>query len=545
MHTHSFNTTTSWWLYAALIAAVAAIFFASVAGHGIDNHDAETFYDNARISQDFSYFFSPDRQQITGRPAADLSKWLASLVLGDSAAGFHLLVVGAHALAAFLLARLVNALYSNRFWAFASGLLFLVNVTHFQAVHHISALDYPLALCWALAALLCFLRYAEKGQRSDLGLTYFFFALGALTHMAAAALGPLCLYWLWQRNGNLLSAVLRVAPLGIMLAALVLYGLAITPKATSTWAAIDHYEAAEVSFLSPLRILAWFSGRLLSTAHWVPPLSVYKLQSWEMLFGTAVLLGLGAIAWWERHRAAVWVAWIVLTLLPFLFIPEELVLEFLPEGPSRYLYLASAGSSALIALGLATLAAHGPRWREALAIVALATLLVLSHIGIKRVEGFSHYTSGRHNIAANRIEEGAHRLRLAIVEGDDTIPLRDAYLRRCMALLYLGRDPQVELGESLERFPSDYMLGAIAAVLGTEDPTTSTRSVQWINTALRRSEASGLGDVFRAHIATIYLNLGKGYVRRNESAAARSALERALEMNPNSSEARRLLKQIG
>ena len=159
MSIQPFNTTRSWWLYAASVAVLTAIFFASVTGHGIDNHDAETFYDNARISQDFSYFFSPDRQQITGRPAADLSKWLASLALGDSAAGFHLLVVAAHALAALLLARLVDVLYDNRLWAFASGLLFLVNVTHFQAVHHISALDYPLALCWGLAALLFFLRY--------------------------------------------------------------------------------------------------------------------------------------------------------------------------------------------------------------------------------------------------------------------------------------------------------------------------------------------------------------------------------------------------
>ncbi len=537
--------TRSWWLYAAAVAGLTTIFFASVAGHGIDNHDAETFYDNARISQDFSYFFSPDRQQITGRPAADLSKWLASLVLGDSAAGFHLLVVGAHALAALLLARLVDVLYDNRLWAFASGLLFLVNVTHFQAVHHISALDYPLALCWALAALLFFLRYEENGKRSDLVLTYFFFALGALTHMAAAALGPLCLYGSWRRSNDLRHAVLRVAPLGIMLAALVLYGLAITPKATSTWAAIDHYEAAEVSPLSPLRVLAWFSGRLLSTAHWVPPLSVYKLQSWEVLFGSAVLLGLLTLVWFRPQRTAIWAAWVALTLLPFLFIPEELVLEFLPEGPSRYLYLASAGSSVLIALGLAELTARRPRWCGLLALFALMALLVSSYAGIKRVEGFSHYTSGRHHIAANYIEEGAYRLRLAIVEGGDTIPLQDAYLRRCMALLYLSRDPSAELGEALEHFPNDYMLGAIAAVLGSEDPATSERSVEWINAALRRTASSGLGDVFRAHIATIYLNLGKGYLRQNDRAAARSALERALQMNPQSGEVQRLLKEIG
>jgi hypothetical protein len=44
------------------------------------------------------------------------------------------------------------------------------------------------------SSIALFLRYNEEGQRSNLILTYLFFALGALTHMAAAALGPLCLY---------------------------------------------------------------------------------------------------------------------------------------------------------------------------------------------------------------------------------------------------------------------------------------------------------------------------------------------------------------
>ncbi len=539
-----FSTVTSWWLYAALLVIATVLCFASVSEHGIDNHDVETFRDNARISADFSYFFSSEREQITGRPAADLSKWLASLVIGDSAAGFHLFVVFTHALAALLLARLVDVLHDDRRWAFISGLLFLLNVTHFQAVHHISALDYPLALVWGLLGLLAFLRYDTAGERGDLVATYVFFSLGALTHMAAAALGPLCLLWSWQRKGDLRGAVVRAFPLGIVLAALVFYGLAITPKTTSTWAALDHYGHAEVSPFSSLRLLAWFGGRLLSTAHWIPPLAVYKQQPWEIYFGAATLAGLVALGFLYRQRAAAWVLWTVLCLLPFLFIPEDLILEFLPEGPSRYLYLASAGSSVLIALGLERLSRFAGQRQGVFLLVTLALISVSSYLGIKRVEGFSHYTSGRHNIAADRIEEGAYRLRRAITEGRDTIPLQDAYLRRSMALLYLGRDPRSELNEALERFPEDYMLGAVAAVLGTEHPSTSEHSVQWINSALRRTQSTGLGDVFRMHLATTYLNLAKGYLRQNKSEAANSALQRALQMNPDHAEAQRLLKQV-
>ena len=38
---------------------------------------------------------------------------------------------------------------------FLGGILFLVNVAHFQAVHWISALAYPLVLIFALTAVIC------------------------------------------------------------------------------------------------------------------------------------------------------------------------------------------------------------------------------------------------------------------------------------------------------------------------------------------------------------------------------------------------------
>jgi hypothetical protein len=77
--------------------------------------------------------------------------------------------------------------------------------------------------------------------------------------------------------------------------------------------------------------------------------------------------------------------------LPFLFIPEDLILEFLPDGPSRYLYLASAGSSVLIALGLVQLGRVVGRWNNALVSEGLVLIFASNYLGIKRAEGFSHY----------------------------------------------------------------------------------------------------------------------------------------------------------
>jgi tetratricopeptide (TPR) repeat protein len=521
-------TWIPWLVYAVLVVGVTALFFANVAGHGLDSHDAETFADNARISEDFSYFFSPERQQITGRPAADLSKWLASLVLGDSAAGFHLLVVGAHALAALLLARLVDVLYDNRLWAFTSGLLFLVNVTHFQAIHHISALDYPLALCWAIVALLFFLRYDETEKHSDLVLTYFFFALGALTHMAAAALGPLCLYWSWQRSGDLRAAVLRVTPLGIMLAALVFYSLAITPKATSAWAAIDHYEATEVSPLSPLRVLAWFSGRLLSTAHWVPFFSVYKQQPWEVYFGASVLTGWLAAGWYYKKIVVTWFFWIVLSLSPFIFIPEDLVLNFLPGGPSRYLYIASAGSSVLIALGLVRVGALVGKSKGIFLLLVTALVCVSSYAGLKRAEGLSHYTSARHYLASANAEEGIYRLRRAIDEGGRTIPLQDAYERLVLATMIEPDRASAIAEEGMALFADSVPMNLYRLILNSFNGDAAVRS-----DAESRLEVIATIPKTRGIIGLGYFNLANGLKHRGALDEALAAYKRSLDFLPD------------
>ena len=143
-----------WPGYAGLLCLIAGLCFGNLRTHLLDTHDAETFHDHLQIQQDWTFFFSADKQQASGRPFAEAVKYLAFLFFGNNPAAFHLLVVAIHTLAAWLLARLVWQRLDAPILAGLTGLLFLVNVTHFQAVHYISALDYPLALCCGLASLL-------------------------------------------------------------------------------------------------------------------------------------------------------------------------------------------------------------------------------------------------------------------------------------------------------------------------------------------------------------------------------------------------------
>ena len=155
-----------WLPFVIAIAACAWIYFGSLRDHLLDTHDAETFRDNVAISEDFTFFFSTAKEQPSGRPAAELVKWFAFLVFGNDPGWFHLLTVALHGVAAVLLALWVRQLGESLEFSWCSGLLFFVNVAHFQAVQHISALDYPLALSFALASLLLFGMSDHTGARS-------------------------------------------------------------------------------------------------------------------------------------------------------------------------------------------------------------------------------------------------------------------------------------------------------------------------------------------------------------------------------------------
>ncbi len=545
---HACRANTPWWLYVIFSVAVTYLCFASVSEHGLYDHDAEAFRDNSRISADFSYFFSSEREHVTGRPAADLSRWLASLVIGNSKGYFHLLVVVVHAIASILLARFVFMVYGDLRWAFVSGQLFLVNVTHFQAVHHISALDYPLSLTWALLGLLAYLRYDSTGGRIVLVATYAFFSVGTLTHMAVAALGPLCILWHRQRGGTLSTALVRVIPLVTILIALVLYGLAITPKATSTWSALDHYGHGAVSPFNTLHLLAWFTGRLFSTAHWVPPLAIYEQQPWEVYFGAVTLAALCVLGWFQRQRVVAWTLWIVLCLLPFLFIPEDLILKFLPQGPSRYLYLASAGSSVLIAAALVRLSTCLGAHKDRFLLFTLAITLISSYCGIKQVEGFSHYTSGRYYASKGEGDTAIIQYQTALAQGRDVLPLRDIYYRLCNLLIAAGRDFVPVLDDARSALPSDDNIKALFYVTeslshNAQNRDTAARKLDDMASALQlRDPAEHMG--FRSTVSTIYHNLGLGLASHNDDDRALISLQAALIWKPGRSNTLRKLYKI-
>jgi tetratricopeptide (TPR) repeat protein len=536
----------TWAAYFLLLAALSALCFGSLAGHLLDTHDAQTFQDHLRISQDWTFFFSPDKAQASGRPFAEAVKYLAYLLWGNDPRTFHLLVVAAHTFASLLWALVCQRLGMSLELSLTSGLLFLVNVTHFQAVHHISALDYPLALICGLASICCYLQALQSGSWKWWAGFYSGVILGLMAHLSIGVVVPFCLYWAWREGGEIKGVLRRFLPLSLLVVLALSLLLYLTSAQTSTWRSLELYSVQGVGTLlaGMARILLWFTSRLWTTAHWMP-LPVYTREDWELYVGGAALFGLGWLVW-KNHRPLSWgAAWILLSLLPFLLLTETTIND-MPAGPSRYLYLSSAGSSVLLAWLLGRLSLGlGRLVKPWIPLAGLMALLVLSsYVSLKRAEALSLYTSGRNYVAQGNPALGIAQLQRALAQDRGVLPLQDVYRRLCFLLL--GREEAGPLlDEALRRFPRDFYLNLCreAANSLNPDPLVRQQAQERINDFIRQRQASP-GATTESLVAQSYFNLAFNLEERGEQARAALAYRQALTYDPGSAKAQKHLVEI-
>jgi tetratricopeptide (TPR) repeat protein len=65
-----FNTSHIWWAYSCFIILLAGVYFGSLSELMLEVDDARTFRDNAAVAQEWTYFFSPDKEVGSGRLTA-------------------------------------------------------------------------------------------------------------------------------------------------------------------------------------------------------------------------------------------------------------------------------------------------------------------------------------------------------------------------------------------------------------------------------------------------------------------------------------------
>lgn len=529
-------TRQTWVIYLLVMIAVSWACFGSLADHLLDTHDDELFRDSVALSENLAFFFAPATEKAvgSGRPLADLIESIPYLIWGPDPAYYHLFVVFLHTLASLLLAYVAWELGMGLELSLAGGMLFLINVAHFQAVHWISAMDYPVALMVSLGAVLCCVRYYRTQRPEWFWGCCGMLPLGALAHPAALMAWPFCLYWAWCGERGLKPLWRSLLPLGLLMLPTLAFISYTTAEKTSTAQALNHYALANLPAIleGVFRLILWFCSRLLTTAHWAL-VAVYQQQLWELGLGLGVLTGLGVLVWKKIHPAALWAVWTLLMLLPFLVLTEEVVKD-LPAGPSRYLYLSTAGSSLILAWLLERSSLWLGRYLKPWIPYAgaLALILASSFFSLKKAEALTFYTSGRNYISMGEIDLGIKQLERAIGRGSDTIPLLDAYSRLCMQLMGTD-DLKPVLDQALQKFSADLNLNFFRSVdlSFSPDPAVAQQA---------RNRLVSLVDKFQGEqrknaelvLFQAYANYGLNRAQQNDLNRAIPAYHRALEYSP-------------
>lgn len=541
-------TPRTWVVYILLLGVLTWICFGSLRFHLLDMHDPDTFRDSAKVSSDFTYFFSDQKEHSSGRLLHELCMWLAHLVWGEDPAAFHLLVVALHFVASLLLCQTFLRVGADSELSMLGGLLFLLNVAHFHAVHWISGLNYILGFVMSLTAVLAYLRCAGGGHSIWLAAFYGSLTLGAFSHLASLMAWPFCLFLSWIQGHDLRRALRHLVTFALLLVPTLALVLRSTTKQTSTWESLELLSAIGLWDLvfGIARSILWFASRLLSRAHWLPFVS-HERQSWELAVGALVVAGLAWLIWKRVNPVAPWAGWILLMIAPFALLTEELILSQIME-PSRYLYQASAGSSLLLAWTILAASRHCGPWNRHVFALLLVGVLASSYIHLKKVEALSIYSSGRHYIATGDLDIGIAQYRRALAHGRDILPLSDIYYRLCNLLLTTGDEFKPILDEARAGLPVDVRIQALYYVVESlsQDPQGRETGRQKMNEALASSQALDTEEreAFRSMVATIFHCTALGLLQHGEVDRMVVALKTALVWDPQRDITRQLLAKV-
>jgi hypothetical protein len=354
--------------------------------------------------------------------------------------------------------------------------------------------------------------------------------LGALSHISAAVFVP-CAFYLARRRHLPMSrafaaaALLGFVALGLVWAIRSYYEMApqnsITARSIDVWAALYNY------------LFLW--GRLVVSAHGFP-MVLGAVSEWEVVLGGIVfVLGIGAVVRGTRPLAEIAI-WIGLALLPPLLLDPQYV-RTIPAGPSRYLYLASAGTALLLATLISALCAPLFRRRRLWGRLGYACIVVLltasSLLSVRQAEAISFYNEGRNYLAERQIELGIEQLDKALAAGGEGIDRQDAYVRLCPMLLNQGEDAEACLATALRFYPRNPTLHAYAQVLS---------SLQGDAVARRRLDSFKDKATIARVIAEAYHHAGRGAFRRAAYAEAVAAFSRALAFDARRDDTRQSLR---
>lgn len=518
----------SWTLYAIALCAVSFLLYAPMGDHLLDTHDADYFADSEQSLSDPIGFFAVDKK-MPGRPFFELLVLVEYALWGDNPRLFHWAGIALHALAAWTLAYCGRKVFPDWDGAKFTGFIFVCICAPFQAVQWISAHCYPLALILVCLSLWAWIRYIEARNSPALICALLALAGGILTHISAAIAVPFAAYIAFRRGVlySVLSALsaMGLGAIGLVMAVKMLY--AIAPQNSIAASGFDGWNIAE-NYL-----FLW--GRLLRSAFWIPSRPDI-VNSGEIALGAFAICGGIWITLRRKWDADYSVLWIALSLLPPLLLDPE-YLRTIPAGPSRYLYLPSAGIACIVAqiliAGLDWVLTHSCVLLKRMVQTGVVVgFVVSSWNSLGRAEAVSYYTEGRNYLAEGEIRLGIEQLLHALGVKNGILNREDLYVRLCTSLINQGEDASAYLDEGRRLFPRNMVLNLYQRVLAAM--AGDSPAIEYLNRLRESKNARAVGQC--------YYHVGRGAYRIGEYGRSVAAFSRALAFDPDNLDARQSLQ---
>ena len=530
------ETRPVWAIYALVLALVAAFFFADLRDFLQRNDDADVFRAHEAIRGDFSFFLSPEKPMASGRIVDEFALYLVYLFCGNDPGAFHLLAAIVHAMASFALAFAFRRLGADMATSLVGGLLFLCNIAHVETVQWISALEYPFAVLNISCTLCVYASYIEGRRRALLLFFYGAVLLCALTHFVSVLVLPLCLLWGWWRGGAIVERAKELAPLLLLLPPVLFFVFGLTGSHTTTSVALHALlnQSVVLLFADSAGSLLWLLGRLLSLAHWVSVVPGERAMV-ELWLGGAVLLLLLWGIWKGRTEVQIWGLWTLLFTVPF--VPAVAV----HAGIARYVYLATAGSSFLIAWALVHASSRLGRRGLPIGGVVLLGVVASSYVAEDRIANLTRYHTGRFFVVDADPRVGMSLIDQALEIDRSLIPVAEAHLYLLDGALRAGVDYEEILRRGLHELPEDQDL-RLAAQLSAQFAGMAERD----DLARLQAEYATGEKVFAHRVAILSQHFGNYYTERGEFAHAvqayRTSLHYSISAPTNANTAMRLIE---
>ncbi|MFT5089981.1 MAG: hypothetical protein ACI8PG_004357, partial [Planctomycetota bacterium] len=515
-----------------------------------DGDDADTLRNHAAISEDFFYFFSPDKERASGRIIDEFAMWATYVVWGNNLAALHLLNVCFHALASFSLALCFRSLGAAMVTSLIGGLLFLVNVSHLQPVHWISALEYPIAALLAAWTLYLYARFTRSRRRLYLYLFYTGLTGSILAHSILLLTWPICLFYSHGRGDSWRVAIRYLLPILPVLALALIFVSSRMGSDTATTSALNSYVGSIAQAEGLISLLVETAqafvvplGRLVFMAYWLPadPTGQGAADLW---LGMCVLIALLYSLWSGRAMVRLWSLWVLLFISPFV-----IAMLAAPTGVSRYVYLASIGTSALLAMAMNWGRKQMGRVGSHVLLLVLLAILWSSYNAEQRVANRSRYDSGRYYTSYGGDPDHGIALMLEAIATDASlIPLGEAYYVICNELLSSGGDFSSILNEARAVLPNDDRIIALYAVVESQslDDQRREEATQTLDNMLGLSREMGPIEraPFCSMVAKVFHNLALGLEKHGHYDGALDALEAALIWQSNRENTLRVLYKL-